>query len=344
GFGAGSILLGRLIDTKGAFVTLLLSTVLIAGGYALAALAPSLAVFALLQAVIGIGAGAAFIPLVADTSHWFAKRRALAMAICASGNYIGGALWPKITEVVARQYDWRTTYLVVATICFVGMLPACLVLRPRSPAHAGTTAVAPHSSRALGLSPNGLQLWLGIAGIGCCAAMAMPQVHIVAYCVDLGYGTTRGAEMLSIMTVFGIVSRLGSGWIADRIGGLKTLLLGSTAQAVALLGYLMSDGLAGLYVVSALFGLFQGGIVPSYAIIVREYFAPKEAGTRLGLVLMATLLGMALGGWMSGAIFDLTGSYSAAFLNGIVFNLLNVSIMVWLLRRSPRPPAIAAMA
>jgi MFS family permease len=336
GFGAGSILLGRLIDTKGAFVTMLLSTVLIAGGYAGASLAPSLTVFALLQAVIGVGAGAAFIPLVADTSHWFAKRRALAMAICASGNYLGGAAWPKITEVVAHQYDWRTAYLVVAVACFVGMLPACLVLRPRSPIHAGAGAVAPHSSRALGLSPNGLQIWLGIAGIGCCVAMAMPQVHIVAYCVDLGYGTARGAEMLSIMTVCGIVSRLGSGWIADRVGGLKTLLLGSTAQAVALLGYLVSDGLVGLYIVSALFGLFQGGIIPSYGVIVREYFPPKEAGARMGIAVSATIIGMAGGAWMGGKLFDVTGSYHAAFLNGIAWNLLNGAVVWWLLIRQNR--------
>jgi MFS family permease len=336
GFGVGSIALGRLIDTKGAFATMLLSTGLIAGGYAGAALAPSLTVFALMQAVIGIGAGAAFIPLVADTSHWFAKRRALAMAICASGNYLGGALWPKITEVVARQYDWRTTYLVVAAICLVGMLPACLVLRPRSPAHAGAAAAAPHSTRALGLTPNGLQVWLGIAGIGCCVAMAMPQVHIVAYCVDLGYGTARGAEMLSIMTVFGIVSRLASGWIADRIGGLKTLLLGSTAQAVALLGYLMSDGLVGLYVVSALFGLFQGGIIPSYGVIVREYFPSKEAGARMGIAISLTIIGMAGGGWLGGKLFDLTGSYHTAFLNGIAWNLLNGAIVWWLLSRQNR--------
>jgi MFS family permease len=343
GFGAGSILLGRLIDTKGAFVTMLLSTVLIAGGYAGASLAPSLTVFALLQAVIGVGSGAAFIPLVADVSHWFAKRRALAMAICASGNYIGGAAWPKITEVVAHQYDWRTTYLVVAVACFVGMLPACVVLRPRSPAHAGAAAAAPHSSHALGLSPNGLQLWLGIAGIGCCVAMAMPQVHIVAYCVDLGYGTARGAEMLSIMTVCGIVSRLGSGWIADRVGGLKTLLLGSTAQAVALLGYLVSDGLAGLYVVSALFGLFQGGIIPSYGVIVREYFPSKEAGARMGIAISATILGMAGGAWMGGKLFDITGSYHAAFLNGIAWNLLNGAIVWWLVSRQNRrlPMALA---
>ena len=342
GFGAGSILLGRLIDTKGAFVTMLLSTVLIAGGYAGASLAPSLTVFALLQAVIGVGSGAAFIPLVADVSHWFAKRRALAMAICASGNYIGGAAWPKITEVVAHQYDWRTTYLVVAVACFVGMLPACVVLRPRSPAHAGAAAAAPHSSRALGLTPNGLQLWLGVAGIGCCVAMAMPQVHIVAYCVDLGYGTARGAEMLSIMTVCGIVSRLGSGWIADRVGGLKTLLLGSTAQAVALLGYLVSDGLAGLYVVSALFGLFQGGIIPSYGVIVREYFPSKEAGARMGIAISATILGMAGGAWMGGKLFDITGSYQGAFINGIGWNVLNAAIAWWLLSRQMRRPPAAA--
>jgi MFS family permease len=338
GFGAGSILLGRLIDKRGAFVTMLLATVMISGGYALAAMAPNLRVFAAIQGVlIGVGSAAAFIPLVADTSHWFAKRRALAMAICASGNYLGGALWPKLTEVLAHQYDWRTCYLVVAVICLVGMLPACLVLRPRSPVHAGgVAAVAPHSSQALGLTPNGLQIWLGIAGIGCCVAMSMPQVHIVAYCVDLGYGTARGAEMLSIMTVFGIVSRLGSGWIADRVGGLKTLMLGSTAQAVALLGYLVSDGLVGLYVVSALFGLFQGGIIPSYGVIVREYFPPKEAGARMGIAISMTIIGMAGGGWLGGKLFDVTGSYQAAFINGIVFNVLNGVIVWWLLTRQNR--------
>src|SRR5688500_9031277 len=177
------------------------------------------------------------------------------------------------------------------------------------------------SERPLGLTPNALMILLAIAGVACCVAMSMPQVHIVAYCGDLGYGAVRGAEMLSLMLGFGIVSRLASGWICDRIGGLRTLLLGSALQGVALLMFLPSDRLAALYVVSALFGLFQGGIVPSYAIIVREYFSPREAGARVGTVLMATLFGMALGGWMSGAIFDLTGSYKAAFVNGIAWNL-----------------------
>jgi MFS family permease len=166
--------------------------------------------------------------------------------------------------------------------------------------------------------------------------MSMPQVHIVAYCGDLGYGVARGAEMLSLMLGFGIFSRLGSGFLADRIGGVATLLLGSTLQGVALVLYLFFDGLTSLYVVSALFGLFQGGIVAMYAVIVREYFPPQEAGTRLGIVLMATLLGMALGGWMSGVIFDLTGSYRAAFVNGLLWNLVNVSIAIWLLMRPGR--------
>jgi MFS family permease len=164
--------------------------------------------------------------------------------------------------------------------------------------------------------------------------MSMPQVHIVAYCSDLGFSPARGAEMLSLMLGFGIVSRLASGWICDRIGGLRTLLLGSGLQGVALLLFLPFDGLASLYVVAALFGLFQGGLVPSYAIIVREYFPTAEAGARLGTVLMCTLLGMALGGWMTGFIFDLTGSYRVAFLNGIGWNLLNLAIACFLLRRS----------
>jgi MFS family permease len=218
------------------------------------------------------------------------------------------------------------------------MLPLIVFLRRplEAQARAAAGAAAAKRQAETPLSPNTLQVLLCIAGIACCVAMSMPQVHIVAYCGDLGYGVARGAEMLSLMLGFGIVSRIASGFIADRIGGLRTLLLGSLLQGVALFLYLFFDGLFSLYVISALFGLFQGGIVPSYAIIVREYFSPREAGTRVGIVLMATLVGMALGGWMSGKIFDLTGSYQAAFLNGLAWNLLNVSIATWLLLRTRR--------
>jgi MFS family permease len=169
--------------------------------------------------------------------------------------------------------------------------------------------------------------------------MSMPQVHIVAYCGDLGYGAARGAEMLSLMLGFGIISRVGSGFIADRIGGLWTILIGSVMQGVALSLYLLYDGLTSLYVISALFGLFQGGIVPMYAILVRKFFPPQESGTRTGLAIMATIAGMALGGWISGAIFDATGSYWQAFVNGLLWNLLNVAIVLFLMLRNRRAAA-----
>ena len=344
GFGVGSVLAGRLIDLRGAFFTVTVAALVLVLGYVAAAYSPSLLVFALVQGfLIGIGAAASFVPMMADISHWFDKRRGLAMAICGAGNYLAGALWPKLIDVVMRQHDWRMAYLVVAAICLVGMIPCCLVLRPRAPAHgaAGAPTTSLHSARSLGLSPLGLQIWLGIAGVGCCVAMALPQAHIVAYCADLGFSTARGAEMLSIMTACGIVSRVASGWIADRMGGIKTLLLGSTLQAIALLAYLISDTLLALYLFSALFGLVQGGIIPSYGVIVREYYPPKEAGVRMGIAVSSTIVGMALGGWMGGALVDLTGSYRASFINAFAWNVLNGILIWWLLIRQNRRQVFA---
>jgi predicted MFS family arabinose efflux permease len=231
---------------------------------------------------------------------------------------------------------WRYTHMGIGIVCLVSMLPLIFILRRKLEAHASAAAGAAAARRQAEapFSPRTLFALLCIAGVACCVAMSMPQVHIVAYCGDLGYGVARGAEMLSLMLGFGIVSRIASGFIADKIGGVRTLLLGSLLQGAALFMYLWFDGLVSLYVISALFGLFQGGIVPSYAIIIREYFSPREAGMRVGVVLMATLIGMALGGWMSGKIFDLTGSYQAAFLNGLAWNLLNVTIATWLLLRT----------
>ncbi len=341
GFFAGGVSWGRLVDKRGIVLTAILSATGLAAGFALAPVAPSLALFAAAQVLIGFSAAATFAPLVADVSHWFEKRRGVAVAVAASGNYLAGAVWPPIIELMIRDHGWRATYWATGALCLLAMLPLALTLRRKPPQHdatgAATADAAPrHSPRSLGLSPNGLQAVLVVAGIGCCVAMSMPQVHIVAYCADLGYGVAQGATMLSLMLGFGIVSRVASGWIADRVGGVKTLLLGSTLQCVALVFYLIDDSLNSLYVASALFGLFQGGIVPSYAIIVREYFPPREAGFRVGLAVSSTLIGMALGGWMGGVLFDMTGSYRAAFINGIAWNLLNGAVAWWLLFRQNR--------
>ena len=345
GFGFGGILMGRLTDRYGVTRPLVGATLALAAGYVLAGLAPSLFMYALAQGLlIGfLGSSATFGPLLADISHWFERRRGLAVSIVACGNYLAGTVWPPIVQHLIETIGWRQTHITIGLFCLVTMLPLTLALRRRSPAGHTNSAVPTvrDTHVSLGVSPRALQALLVIAGLACCVAMSMPQVHIVAYCGDLGYGAAAGAQMLSLMLGFGIVSRLASGWIADHIGGVRTLLLGSSLQAIALLLYLPFDSLWSLYVVSALFGLFQGGIVPSYAIIIREYFAPREAGARVGLVVMATLFGMALGGWMSGEVFDLTGSYRAAFINGIAWNLLNLSIVIWLLRR-PVAPAVQA--
>jgi MFS family permease len=339
GFGIGGILMGKLSDRFGVMVPVLLGAVGLGAGFVAAGSATTLWQFNVAQGLlIGLlGTAATFAPLVADTSQWFTKKRGIAVAICMSGNYVAGAIWPPVLQHFIDSVGWRQTYIGTGIFCTVVMLPLALALRRRPPLEDAPAVAANASSlasdRPIGLSPATLQTLLCIAGVSCCVAMSMPQVHIVAYCGDLGFGAARGAQMLSLMLGFGIVSRLLSGWISDRIGGLRTLLLGAVLQGSALLLFFMFNSLVSLYVVSVLFGLFQGGIVPSYALIVREHFTPKEAGARVGTVLMATLFGMALGGWMSGAIFDLTGSYRAAFANGIAWNLLNVSIVAWLLLR-----------
>ena len=349
GFGLGGIWMGRLADRHGVMWPALVGAAGLASGFVAAGLSGGITGFSLAHGVLlgFFGASATFAPLVADTSAWFVKRRGIAVAVCASGNYVAGAIWPPIVQHFVQTQGWRPTYIGLGVLCALTLPALALLLRPRPPAAPPATAAvlrgAQPSDRPFGLSVNHALVLLCVAGTACCVAMAMPQVHIVAYCGDLGYGAARGAEMLSLMLACGIVSRLVSGAICDRIGGLRTLLLGSVLQGVALLLFLPFDGLVSLYVISALFGLFQGGIVPSYAIIVREHFPPAQAGARVGTVIMFTLFGMALGGWMSGKVFDLTGSYDAAFVNGIVWNLINLSVAVFLLRRTLKPRAAAAV-
>ena len=338
GLGIGGVFMGRWADRKGVHVPLFWGGLGVGTGFILAALAPNIWLFALAHCVLlgALGGSATFAPLVADTSLWWHKRRGIAVAICASGNYVAGTLWPALAQRGVETMGWRQTYIALGLVCGLGMAAVSFLMRQRAPLLSTPTNGASRglaSDRPFGLQISQAQALLCVAGVACCVAMSMPQVHIVAYCSDLRFGAARGAEMLSLMLAFGIASRLISGLICDRIGGLRTLLLGSILQGTALTLFLFFDGLVSLYVISALFGFFQGGIVPSYAIIVREYFPPKEAGARVGAVIFATMIGMALGGWMSGKVFDLTGSYHAAFINGLAWNLLNLSIASWLLWR-----------
>ncbi len=347
GFGVGSILMGRLADRFGLFQPMVGAIIVLGLGYLATAFATNIWQFSAAHGLlIGmLGSSIMFGPLIADTSLWFYKRRGLAVAVCAAGNYFAGAIWPPVIQHFVAAYGWRHTYASIGVFCLLSMLPIALAMRRRPPILSAAQAAASVAAQpASPASPAVLQVLLIIAGVSCWVAMSMPQVHIVAYCADLNYGAARGAEMLSLMLGFGIVSRLASGFIADRIGGLKTLLLGSILQGLALLLYVPFDGLMSLYVISALFGLFQGGIIPSYAVIVREYFPPGEAGMRVGVVLTATMVGMALGGWLSGVIFDWTGSYRAAFINGLLWNLVNVTITLGLIWRARRTRGKLAMS
>jgi len=352
GFGFGCLISGRLSDRFGLVPVIWSGAASLGLGCILSGLSGGIVSFAIVQGLlVGMfGAATSFVPLVADTSLWFVKRRGIAVAVCASGNYVAGAVWPPVVQHFVESVGWRQTSIGLGVFSFISMALLARALRGRSPAPVAVAAKAGApvpSERPFGLPANGALALLCVAGTACCVAMAMPQVHIVAYCGDLGYGAARGAQMLSLMLACGIVSRLVSGAICDRIGGVRTLLLGSFLQGVALLMFIPFDGLVSLYLVSAMFGLFQGGIVPSYAIIVREHFPAEQAGARTGWIIMFTLFGMALGGWMSGKVFDLTGSYHAAFINGALWNALNLSVALFLffrLRRGhgPRQPLAGA--
>ena len=342
GFGLGGVATGRITDRFGIVAAMALSILFLGAGFVAAGLSTTLWQFIAVYLVIGLGTSATFAPLMAEASHWFERYRGLAVTIVAAGNYVGGTIWSPLVNLGVQQVGWRTTHIAIGLFCAVSMTLLLLLLRAQIGGESRRSHDnAPPPRVDLRLPINTLTALLCVASISCCVAMAMPQVHIVAYCGDLGYGVARGAEMLSLMMAFGVVSRIGSGFLADRIGGIRTLLIGSVAQSVALLFYLFFDSLSSLYLISAMFGLFQGGIVPSYAIIVRESMPAREAATRVGIVILASVVGMSFGGWVSGVIFDASGSYAAAFLNGLAWNAVNITIMTALLIRARQRLALA---
>jgi MFS family permease len=375
GFMIGGVTVGRFADRFGILPPFAGGTILMCLGYILTAFAPTLPVFAVVSGLtIGVGSAASFAPLVADVSLWFERHRGLAISLATIGSSLAGVVWPPVIQHFIAQVGWRHTHIGIGIVCMATMLPLALVLRRRPVFHkpAMEASSTGDANQAIGLPPqvlppqvlppqvlppqvlppqvlppqvlppNVAHALLTLAGLCCCVAMAMPQVHLVAYCTDLGYGPAIGAGMLAVMLGFGVVSRLIFGWLFSRIGGLRSLLLGSAMQTIALALYLPFDGLVSLTVVSAIFGLAQGGLVPSYAVIIRELFPAREAGLRVSLAISTTLAGMALGGWLAGALYDWTGSYAAALINGIGWNIVNIAIVIWLLQRMLGRAALAS--
>ncbi len=345
GFAFGTIVLGRMSDKFGIVPPILIAGACLGIGFIGGGFAPNLTVFTILHGLfVGVGAGTGFAPMIADISHWFVKRRGFAVVIVASGNYAAGTVWPLFIRYAMPEIGWRNTYIAIGVIVALTIIPLAFLFkrRPAQTVYSAAETATEVARADLGVSPAILQVLLITAGFACCVAMSMPQVHLVAYCTDLGYGGARGAEMLSLMLFLGIASRIGSGIVADRIGGSATLMIGSIMQGTALLLYLFFNGLSSLYIISGIFGLFQGGIVPMYAVICREFLPPREAGARIGLVVSATIFGMAFGGYISGLIFDWTQSYRLAFLNGLAWNAVNLMVVGYLIWR--RRAALGAPA
>ncbi len=348
GAGFGGIAMGWWSDRRGMFGPAVLGAVAIALGSVLTGFSAGLVGFLVAQGLLVglIGNGAMFSPLMSNATRWFDRRRGMAVAIVASGQPLAGAIWPPIFRWTIDDYGWRETMIGYGLVAIVLILPLTLVLRRPRPA---ALATSPHdrgeidaNGRVLGLPANLVLAMLGLAIVGCCIAMSMPMVHIVAYCSDLGYSSQRGAEMLSLLLACAFFSRLLFGWTADRIGGLKTILLSSGLQAIVLSFYTLFDGMFQLYVLSALFGLVFGGIVPSYSLVVRELFPEGQAGWRTGVVYLFGTIGMGLGGWLGGLIFDLTGGYQLGFITGVGSNVVNLVLIMVLVWRSHTAPGSAS--
>ena len=338
GFALGGVVMGRLADRMGIMIPALIGSLALPAGFYLAAHASSILEISLAFSLLCgfLGSSFSMAPLIADISHWFNRRRGLAVGIAFSGSYVAGAIWPPILQRMFDAQGWRESFIDLALLTLIFMALLSLLLYPRPPTNEQlpTTGSANSNLTNSAISAGSLQSLICLAGFGCCVAMAMPQIHIVPYVMDLGHPAIRGAEMLGLMLGFGVISRVGSGWLSDRIGGLATLLLGSALQLAVLIAFLTGNSLVFLYGISIAFGLSQGGIVPSYTIILRAFFPPKQAGWRISTSFLFTVAGMAFGGWIAGVLYDLTGSYTVSFLNAIGFNILNLWIAASLIKKS----------
>jgi MFS family permease len=343
GSGVGGIARGWGADRAGAMWTALFGSLMVGLGAIVASGGTEWQLYIGYGVMIGLlGNAGIFAPLMANTSRLFTRKRGTALALVASGQQVAGAVWPPVFRYGIDAVGWRGTLFWYGIFVLVAMPPLCLMLRRRPAALpvADKFASSGPSARPLGLTPNLLQALLCVAIVCCCVAMAMPMSHVVAFCSDLGYAPARGAEMLSLLLAAAFMSRMIWGRLSDRIGGLRTVLISSFAQAVFLSLYLVVDNLIGLYVLSAAFGLGFGGIIPSYVLAVRELLPAREVGWRTGTVLLFGLTGMALGGWLGGYLYDWFGFYQPAFAVGVAFNLANLALIggLVMLSATPRRP------
>jgi MFS family permease len=341
GSGCGGLVMGRVAEHVGVRWTVMFGALMVSAGLLLASSGGQLNLLVGYGVFVGLlGNSGINAPLYIYISRWFDRRRGAALALLSSGQSVSAAIWAPLFAFAVGQIGWRHTMQGFAVIEIVVILPAAAIMFSPAPEAIGAAGDA-HGPRpgalVLGLRPGIALGGLCVAGFLCCVPMAMPQSHLVAFCSDVGIPASQGAAMLSVLLGCAFVSRQFWGFVADRIGGLQTVLAGSACQVVAMIGFLATQNEAGLFAVSAAFGLGFSGIIPAYVLAARELFPASEASWRVPSVLLFSGSGMAFGGWLAGAIYDTVGFYAAAFTAGIAFNLANLAVigaLVWCGRRS----------
>jgi MFS family permease len=341
GTGAGGIFMGWLADRIGVRTTVVIGACMIAGGLALSSVGTIWALYIGHGLMVGLfGMGGVYPPLLVYVSRWFDRRRGAAIALISSGQYVAGVVWPSVFERAIDRIGWQTSMLAYAAVVLVLVLPATLALKPvplvpAPPAAslAARSAAAAQGNRVAGLHPNLVQALICLAGFFCCVPMSVPAAHIVAFCGDIGIRPTHGAAMLSVMLGAAFVARQAWGALADRIGGLRTVMVGSACQALSIACFLLTQDEVGLFAIAAAFGLGFSGIIPSYAVAIRDLFPAAEASWRIPLTLFTAMSGMAFGSWFAGSLYDHFGYYAPAFGISVVFNIANLAIIGFLVMR-----------
>ncbi|HEV7547254.1 MAG TPA: MFS transporter [Reyranella sp.] len=339
GTGAGGIFMGWLADRIGVRNTVIIGACMIAGGLALSSLGSMWALYVGQGLMVGLlGNGAVYPPLLVYVSRWFNRRRGAAIALISSGQYVAGVLWPTLFERGLSSIGWQMLMLGYGVLVLVLILPTTFLLKPApvAPAPRQVPSKVTQKSRVAGLHPNVAQALICIAGFSCCVPMAVPSAHIVAFCGDIGIRPTHGAAMLSVMLGSAFLARQLWGALADRIGGLRTVMVGSACQALAIAAFLITQDEVGLFAIAAAFGLGFSGIIPAYAVTIRDLFPASEASWRIPLTLFTAMSGMAFGSWFAGALYDHFGYYAPAFATGVAFNVINLLIIGFLVACTSR--------
>jgi MFS family permease len=319
--GLGSFVWGTLSDRVGSRAVALAGGVLLGAGLVTASQTTSLLQFHIaFGAVVGFAVGAFYAPLTATAMKWFTTHRSLAVALVSAGIGLGSFTIAPLSRALISAYDWRLAMLVLGDLAWLVVIPVALLIRNAPPQPVSVTPPGASSRfrpREF-TAPQALstpQFWaIALTHFACCAAHAGPIFHMVTHASDQGVPALAAATVLGVSGLASVGGRVMCGLLADRFGAKQTLLVGLALQAASVFLYLVIRDLAAFYALGIVFGVAYGGVMPLYAILVREYFGERIMGTAYGAVFLISTLGMALGSWSGGFTYDAFGSYAWLYM------------------------------